>query len=62
MLRKSVAKIEAVRAWGLTYQGVLQEEARGWRYSTIAGGEKTVRVRVIREADYQRLRRAAGKG
>lgn len=55
-------KPEAVRAWGYRLRGKLAAFCEKHRppANLLAAGQRMVRVRVIPESDYQRLRRAAG--
>lgn len=48
-------RVESVRAYGWERDGVLQDDAVGERYNRWRDGEKTVRVRIIRETDWFRL-------
>ena len=53
-------EIKAVKAWGVERDGKLLPQAEDCRPPFPWVGERDVRVRILREADYRRLLKTAG--
>jgi hypothetical protein len=56
-MKRKAKRVEAVRAWGWTYMGVLQGDAVEERKNRWQDAEKTVRVIVIRESDWREIQK-----